>query len=156
MPTTLITPNQDTIVSEIHISAPPEHVFKALSDASQLQRWFGSPECPLKSWQMDARIGGHYGYTQAGSTKVNGVREFECHGQITEYDPPRAIAYTWIANWHDEPGTSTLVRWELTPNQNGTHVRVTHSGLSNLPVSRKDYSGGWPGVVEQLKKYVEG
>jgi hypothetical protein len=34
-------------------------------------------------------------------------------------------------------------------------VKVTHSGLSNLPIARKDYSGGWPGVVEMLKKFIE-
>jgi uncharacterized protein YndB with AHSA1/START domain len=156
MPTTIITPDQDTIVSEIDISAPPERIFKALSDASELKRWFGSPECPTKFWEMDARVNGHYGYkTEQGSIAVNGVSEFECHGQITEFDPPRVIGYTWIANWHDDTSVPTQVRWELTPKQNGTHVRVTHSGLTNLPVSRKDYSGGWPGVVEQLKKFVE-
>ena len=157
MPTTLITPDQDTIVSEIDISAPPERIFKALSDASELKRWFGNPECPTKFWQMDARVNGHYGYkTEQGSIAVNGVSEFECHGQITECDPPRVIAYTWIANWHDDASVPTQVRWELTPKQNGTHVKVTHSGLTNLPAARKDYSGGWPGVVEQLKKFVEG
>jgi hypothetical protein len=34
-------------------------------------------------------------------------------------------------------------------------VKVTHSGLSSLPVARKDYSGGWIGAVEMLKKFVE-
>ena len=47
------------------------------------------------------------------------------------------------------------MRWELTPKASGTRVRVTHSGLSNLPVAHTDYTGGWPGVVEQLKKFVE-
>jgi hypothetical protein len=34
-------------------------------------------------------------------------------------------------------------------------VKVTHSGLAQEPTARKDYSGGWPGVVEQLKKFIE-
>ena len=86
---------------------------------------------------------------------MNGVNEFECHGEILECDPPRLLVYTWIASWHDDPRSSTVVRWELTPRNNGTHVKVTHSGLSTLPVARKDYTGGWPGVVEMLKKFVE-
>jgi uncharacterized protein YndB with AHSA1/START domain len=86
---------------------------------------------------------------------VNNVSEFECHGEITHYDPPRVLAYTWIGNWHDDPARRTLVRWDLTPTASGTHVKVTHSGLTQLPVARKDYSGGWPGVVEALKKFVE-
>jgi len=34
-------------------------------------------------------------------------------------------------------------------------VKVTHSGLAQEPVARQDYSGGWPGVVEYLKNFVE-
>lgn len=156
MTTTIVTPDQDAVVSEIQVSAPPERVFKAISDAGELKHWFTSPECPVKFWKMDARVGGHYSYaTEKGSIVVNGIREFECHGEILEYDPPHRLVYTWIGNWHDQPGARTIVRWELIPKANGTHVRVTHSGLSSLPVARKDYTGGWPGVVEQLKKFVE-
>lgn len=156
MTTTIVTHDQDAIVSEIQISAPPARVFRALSDASELERWFGSPECPNKFWKMDARVGGKYSYrTEAGSIVVNNVREFECHGEILECDPPRLLVYTWIANWHDDKSSRTVVRWELTPRQGGTHVKVTHSGLAQLPVARKDYSGGWTGVVEMLKKFVE-
>jgi uncharacterized protein YndB with AHSA1/START domain len=93
---------------------------------------------------MDPRIGGQYSYaTEKGSIEVNGVSEFECHGEIVECDPPHVLAHTWIGNWHDNPKRRTLVRWELTPKQGGTHMKVTHSGLASLPVARKDYSGGW-------------
>jgi Activator of Hsp90 ATPase homolog 1-like protein len=65
------------------------------------------------------------------------------------------LAYTWIANWHDDKTRRTVVRWELTATKNNTHVKVTHSGLAQEAAARKDYSGGWPGVVEALKKFVE-
>lgn len=100
MQASIITEDQDSIVSEIHIDAPPERVFKALTDAGQLKRWFSSPECPTKLWEMDPRLDGAYRYaTEKGTIVVNGVSEFECHGHITEFDPPRALAYTWYANW---------------------------------------------------------
>ena len=156
MATLIITPDQDAIVSEIRIAAPPERVFRALSDPGELMRWFSGPECPAKFWKMDARVGGQYSYsTEKGSIAVNGVSEFECHGEILEYDPPRLLVYTWIANWHDDKSARTVVRWELEKKGSGTHVKVTHSGLANLPIARKDYSGGWTGVVEMLKKFVE-
>jgi uncharacterized protein YndB with AHSA1/START domain len=156
MTTTIVTPDEDSVVSEIDIAAPAERVFKALTDASQLEEWFTDPQSPVKTWEMDPRMDGAYRYTtEKGSIVVNGVSEFECHGHIVEYDPPHALAYTWFANWHDDPTRRTLVRWELTPEGNGTHVKVTHSGLTHLPVARKDYSGGWPGVVEKLKQYVQ-
>ena len=156
MPTTIITPDQDSIVTQIEIAAPPERVFQALTDAQQLKRWFGGPECPAKVWEMDAGPGGHYRYvTEKGAVVVNDVSEFECHGEIVEYDPPRVLAYTWIANWHDDLTRRTLVRWELTPKSTGTLVKVTHSGLTQLPIARRDYTGGWPGVLEMLKKFAE-
>jgi hypothetical protein len=34
-------------------------------------------------------------------------------------------------------------------------VKVTHSGLALEKVAREDYRGGWPGVLEQLKTFVE-
>ncbi len=156
MTTAIITPNQDALVSEIQIAAPPERVFQALTDAAQLQRWFANPSCPIHLWEMDARLGGRYRYTtEKGTVVVNNVSKFECHGEILEHEPPRLLVYTWIANWHDDKSRRTVVRWELAPRSGGTQVKVTHSGLAQEPAARKDYSGGWPGVVEQLKKFVE-
>ncbi len=156
MLTTSTIPDQDAIVTEIEIAAPPERVFQALTDSAQLKRWFNDPACPIKFWEMDPRLGGRYRYaTEKGSIVVNNVSEFECHGEILDYDPPRILAYTWIANWHDDPARRTVVRWELAPKAGGTHVKVTHSGLKNLPIARKDYTGGWPGVLNSLKKFAE-
>ena len=156
MSTTIVTPDQDAVVSEIDVSAPPERVFKAITEAGELQRWFTNPECPVKVWKMEARVGGHYSYaTEKGSIVVNGVSEFQCQGEILECDPPRLLVYSWIGNWHDDPSIRTVVRWELANQGSGTHVKVTHSGLANLPVARKDYSGGWTGVVRKLKQFVE-
>jgi len=156
MPTNTVASDEDAIASEIDIAGPLERVFQALTTAGELQQWFTNAECPVKFWEMDARADGAYRYaTQKGSIVVNGVSEFECHGHITEFDPPRVLAYTWYANWHDDSTRRTLVRWELTPRNNGTHVKVTHSGLANLPIARKDYGGGWLGVVENLKTFLE-
>jgi uncharacterized protein YndB with AHSA1/START domain len=158
MPEAFITPDHDAIVCEIDIAAPPARVFRALTDADELVRWFTDPACPVKSWQMEARKGGRYLYeTEKSATLVvNAVNEFKCQGEILEYDPPRVLAYTWVANWHEDKQRATKVRWELTPTPAGTHVKVTHSGLAQEPVARKDYSGGWPGVVEKLKSFAEG
>jgi uncharacterized protein YndB with AHSA1/START domain len=156
MSTTLVTPDLDALVCEIDITAPRERVFQALTDSGKLARWFTSPECPAKYWKMDARKGGRYGYaTEKSKITVNGVDQFECHGEILEYDPPRLIAYTWIGNWHADKQKETVVRWELTAVGKGTHVKVTHSGLAAEPTARDDYREGWPGVVGMLKQFVE-
>jgi uncharacterized protein YndB with AHSA1/START domain len=152
----VITPDKDGIVSEVQINAPAERVFQALTDPQQLMRWWNSDECQTEFFEMDTRPGGHWRFgTKQSTLTVNGVNQFFCQGKVLEFDPPRVLAYTWVANWHDDKTRRTVVRWELTPTKDGTHVKVTHSGLAQEAVARKDYSGGWPGVVEMLKKFVE-
>jgi uncharacterized protein YndB with AHSA1/START domain len=156
MTTAIITADQDAIISEIEIAAPAERVFRALTDSDQLMRWFTDASCPVKFWQMDARPRGRYSYATEKSTfVVNGVSEFKCHGEILEINAPRLLVYTWIGNWHLDPEKRTVVRWELTATASGTHVKVTHSGLAQDLEARKDYKGGWPGVVEKLKQFAE-
>jgi uncharacterized protein YndB with AHSA1/START domain len=157
MATTTVTPNQDAVVSEIQIAAPPDRVFQALIDPKQVMKWWTSDDCQIDNFSMEPRKGGRWEYdTKPSKLVVNGISKFHCEGEVTEYDPPRALAYTWIANWHDDKSRRTVVRWDLTPKSGGTQVKVTHSGLTQEPTARKDYSSGWTGVVETLKKFVEG
>jgi uncharacterized protein YndB with AHSA1/START domain len=157
MATVSITPDQDAIISEIEIAAPPERVFQALVDPAQMMQWWTSDECKTEFFEMDARLGGEwrFGTSKSGTITVNGVNQFFCRGDVLEYDPQRVLAYTWIGNWHEDKSRVTLVRWELTAAGKGTKVKVTHSGLAQENVARKDYSSGWPGVLGALKQYVE-
>jgi uncharacterized protein YndB with AHSA1/START domain len=157
MATAIITPDQDAIVSEIEIAAPPERVFQALVDPAQMMQWWTSDQCKTEYFEMDGRRGGKWRFSTSKSATltVNGVNQFFCHGEVLEYDPPRVLAYTWIGNWHDDKSRATVVRWELSPVGKGTKVKVTHSGLAQENVARKDYSSGWPGVLGALKQFVE-
>jgi uncharacterized protein YndB with AHSA1/START domain len=154
--TTFITPNEDAVVSEIHITAPPERVFQALIDPAQVMRWWTSEACPIDSFEMEAKVGGRWRYNSSPRGKVlSDGSSFRCEGEVIEFDPPRTLAYSWAANWHNDRSRRTIVRWELAAKDGGTLVKITHSGLVQEPAARKDYGGGWPGVVSQLKKFVE-
>ncbi len=84
MATTSITPDQDAVVAEIQIAAPPERVFSALSDRRQLEQWFSNPECPAKLWEMDARAGGSYQIREAFAI---GRREWGSRFQVPRRNP---------------------------------------------------------------------
>jgi len=156
MASTVITPNQDALVTEIHIAAPADRIFQALIDSREVMQWWTGENCQIESFSLEPRKGGRWTYeTRKTAMNINGVSKFHCDGNVLEYDPPRVLTYTWIANWHDRPAQRTVVRWELAASKGETLVRVTHSGLAELPVARKDYSGGWPGVLQDLKKFVE-
>lgn len=156
MSTQTVSTQNDVVVAEIEIAAPPQKVFEALTTSDHLARWWVSETCAVKRWDIDARPGGRWHFQTGKSTQaINGVDMFEARGEILEYSPPRMLVYTWIANWNDQPAQTTVVSWLLTPTKCGTHVKVTHSGLAKMPVARKDYSGGWTGVLGLLKKFLE-
>ena len=153
MATTKVTPDADTIVSEIQIAAPPERVFKALTDPEQIMQWWRNDTITIEQVRLEPKVGGQWGY-ETGQV-VDGTNKFRVQGKVLEYDPPRRLAYTWLANLHADPTRQTVVRWELAPVQGGTRVRLTHSGLAQEPKSREGYRNGWPGLVERLRKFAE-
>ena len=156
MATSRISPDADAVVSEIEIAAPPERVFEALIDRKQVMQWWTSEHCGIEGFEMERTVGGRWRYdSKEGTINVNGVTKFHCEGEVLEYDPPRQLAYTWIANWHQDKALATVVRWELTKVAGGTRVKVTHSGLAKEQVARRDYSKGWGGLVDQLRRFVE-
>ena len=151
MATTYLTPDQDTIVSEIDIAAPPDLVFKAIADPETVRR-----RAPiLDIYEMDLRVGGKWRLECRVPLPRKGSDIVRHHGEVLELDPPRLLVFTWFANFHDDPNWRSVVRWELTPTESGTHVKVTHSGLAPEPAARADYAGGWPGGLQEIKIFAE-
>ena len=160
-------PEADAVSCEIEIAAPPERVFQALTDPNQLFVWWGKePTVELSVFEMNARPGGKWRFqckpapgAQHGAVgeqlKRNRAQEFEAHGEVLEYVPPKLLVWSWIANWHEQPTHPTVVRWELEPTKNGTRVRVTHSALAEEPIARKDYTSGWQGVLRLLQGFFQ-
>jgi uncharacterized protein YndB with AHSA1/START domain len=140
---------------------------QSLANAKQLFAWWGKePSVELPVFEMEARPGGRWRFrckpvagAEHGAVgeqlRRNGAQEFEAHGEVLEYVPPRLLVWSWIANWHEQPAHATTVRWELTPTRSGTRVRVNHSGLAHEPISRKDYTGGWQGVLRLLSQHFQ-
>jgi len=148
----IITPDRDAVISEVEIAAPPERVFQALTTREQALQWGANEAYQMTRWEFEPRVGGRWNFT---SHETASGKDYDHHGEVVEFDPPRGMAYTWFANFHKDQSHPTLVRWELTPTANGTRVKVTHSGLANMPDECKAYSEGWPGLLEALKSFAE-
>jgi uncharacterized protein YndB with AHSA1/START domain len=167
MSQTNLAQESDVFTLDIDVVAPPERVFQALTDAKHLMAWWGQePSVELSLCEMEARPGGRWRFrwrpapgTEKGAIyeqlRRNGADVYEAHGEVLEYVPPRLVVWSWIANWHADPRHPTVVRWELSPTRTGTHVRVTHSGLSQESVARQDYGAGWEGVLKLLRTFFE-
>jgi uncharacterized protein YndB with AHSA1/START domain len=163
MATVAVTPNQDAIVGEIFVAAPPERVFQAISDPKQMPLWWGQKDMyRITEWKNDLRKGGTWSSVGAG---VDG-KAFRVEGEYLEVDPPRLLVHTWIASW--SKSLKTVVRWELEPREvhglqhrgpqkagTGTLVKVRHEGFANAPQDAVDHSKGWTRVLAWMRAYVE-
>jgi uncharacterized protein YndB with AHSA1/START domain len=146
---TNIKPDQDSIVAEIHIAAPPERVFQALVDPEQVPKWWGQTGIyRCTEFHADRRPGGKW-----RTVGVDGQgRNFQVSGEYLEFVPGRMLVTTWVATW---TGTvQTVVRWELERTERGTLVRLTHSGLAAHPELAKAYQG-WPRMLGWLLAFIE-
>jgi uncharacterized protein YndB with AHSA1/START domain len=143
------TPEQDAMVSEIHIAASPERVFQALIDPVQVVQWWGQEGIyRCTQFAADVRVGGKWLNAGIGPDGGN----FEISGEYLEVDPPRLLASTWIATW---TGTAqTTVRWELIPKDGGTLVRICHSGFAAHPGLANSYRG-WPRMLGWLRAFLQ-
>ena len=172
MATASITPDQDAIVAEIFIAAPPSRVFEAIADPKQRAQWWGLkstvPSKPgvtpfrVVETSSDLRVGGKW--TNEGVTEDG--RRFHLEGEYLEIDPPRLLVHTRVADFVGN--IETVVRWELEPRDvhglhkagahrvgTGTLVRLRHSGFSGHPDQAKSHHAGWCASMEWLRDYVE-
>jgi len=151
MATLPISQDQDSIQLEIHIAAPPERVFRALTDPRQLlQRWGQKGMYRCTNWTTDVRAGGQW--RTEGVNDADG-KPFHVGGEYLELDPPRLLVCTWRASWSGP--LQTVVRWELTPKPGGTRVRLYHSGFAQAPEQAQTHYQGWLHVTAWMQAFVE-
>jgi uncharacterized protein YndB with AHSA1/START domain len=123
----------DHLVFERHLNAPPERVWRALTDPDELAGWLAPAE-------IDLRVGGRV---------VLRFEDNEHSGTITELREPEVLAYTW-----DEARTESLVRFKLEPDADGTRLTLRHTFEHEADFS--GYGGGWHQHLELLAGHVAG
>jgi uncharacterized protein YndB with AHSA1/START domain len=151
MATKSIAPDQDAIELDIQIAAPPDRVFRAISDPTQLLRWWGQPGLyHCTTWTADVRPGGQWRCEGVGDSDG---RVFHVKGEYLEVEPPRLLVHSWIPSFGGD--LKTVVRWQLKPAGNGTHLTVRHSGFTGQPESAKGHYEGWIRVLGWMQEFVE-
>src|SRR5262249_48796450 len=123
----VISPDQDAINAEVEIDAPPERVFQALVDSAQARIWGSTEDFETTLWELEPRVGGKWRFIarDCGTGKI-----YTHYGEVLEFDRPRLLVHTWMADFHERPSRPTVVRWELTARRGSTRLKVTHSGFA--------------------------
>jgi uncharacterized protein YndB with AHSA1/START domain len=128
-----------SIVKEVTIDAPADAVWKAITDAEELTRWF----------PVDARVrpgpGGSIWLSWGGGT--------EGEAPITAWEPNRRFG------WTETRGPAKLaVEFHLEAAGGRTVVRLVQSGFGEGPDWDDEFhmtNGGWSYFVEHLRWYLE-
>jgi uncharacterized protein YndB with AHSA1/START domain len=150
MTTFAIAPDQDSLVTDIYIAAPPERVFQAITDPRQLVQWWGQSDMyRTTEFTADLRDGGKWRSVGVGKDG----KPFDVEGEYREIDPPHLLVYTWRSHWMNY--AETLVRWELTGEGKGTHVRLQHSGFAGALEPLNAHGNGWVRVLRWAQAYIE-
>ncbi len=131
----------DTLRVERRIRARPGAVYSYLTDSVRWARWQGA------SAEIEAVPDGRFRMSMAdGST---------AEGRFVQLEPDRRIVFTW--GWQGHPSVppgSTTVEIELTPDGDGTLVRLVHRGLP--PDARPIHRAGWDRYLPRLALAAEG
>jgi uncharacterized protein YndB with AHSA1/START domain len=125
-PTEISTPPGEPV---IHIrrffKAPPELVYRAITEPEYIRRWMGPRHLETTLCEADLRVGGTWRLIHRAPDGT----EFVFHGEFLELDPPRKRVGTFI--WEGAPehmATETMV---CEPVEGGTMVVTTmvHSSV---------------------------
>jgi uncharacterized protein YndB with AHSA1/START domain len=124
------------------IAASPPTVFAFFTDSERWAAWQGV------GGTVDARFGGQLRVIMPDAAAAS--------GQFIEVVPPRRIVFTW--GWEGNeipvPPRSSTVMIELEPADNGTLLRLTHSGL---PADVGElHRKGWERYLDRLARRATG
>jgi len=136
--------NNSFIKQSVVVKSSREIVFKALTQADELVRWF-----PTRA-ESDPRAGGKiklfWEFTDASQ---NGSQD----GEYVEVVPNEKLSYTWMAD-----SIPTLVTFTLNESNGETTVDLEHSTSHEGADEKKlhdDHANQWGFFLMNLKGYLE-
>ena len=128
-----------SVVREIRIAAPPEVVFRFLTDPERHSRWMGVRA------QLDPQPGGVHRVEYAGGAVAR--------GEFLEVSPPHRVVFTW--GWEGDEATirpgASRVEIDLSPDGTGTLLRLVHSGLVDA-TETEGHRKGWDQFLPELAR----
>jgi len=132
-----------------YFKAPPELVYRAVTEGEFLRRWFGPRRLEVSECEVDLRVGGTWRIVHRAPDGM----EFAFHGEFLELDPPRRRVGTFVYEGAPEhQAVETLV---LEPVEDGTMLTST-SRHSSLEARDMHVANGMEqGIIESNERLEE-
>ena len=143
-PPMAIPPDGVDHVYSIFINAPPERIWRAITDGDEtVQYYYGTRV------RSDWNVGSPVRYDYPDGTVA-------ADGEVIALDPPRRLEMTFHARWDPEIEAEGPVRqvWEIEPGERATKLTVTQVGLTARQA--EEFGGGMVFIVSGLKSVAEG
>lgn len=134
-----------TFVQEIEIHAPSAKVWEHLVTPALVNGYYLAP---MKT--LDLQAGGEIAYGTKEETMISGT--------VKQVSPNETFMHTFRFGDRPSENTSepdTLVTYTIKENNIGSVLTLTHSGFPAENQTFADISGGWPIILQNLKKAVE-
>lgn len=124
-------------------------VYRALTEPSEVARWWGPRGFSVPNIDFDLVIGGSYRIAmQPPDGEI-----FYLSGEFIEVSPPVRLAYTFRWSPPDPDDREMVVELSLEEWPGGTEVRLIHSGF--LTEGRRTlHEAGWKESFERLEKML--
>lgn len=132
------------------ITATPEQVFAAWTEARQLEQWFGPRGYTIEVSKLDVRAGGNYEFRMQGPD--DDIARRTIVGSFKEVSAPTTLVFTWTwigASGERPDSGESLVTIELLRVADGTDIRITHEKLGSEE-ARMGHEAGWSGSLVRL------
>ncbi len=137
------------LVVQKHIKASIHRVFSAWTTPEHLTRWWGPSGIDCTEAEVDLRVGGGF---RLANLLPDGTTIWIA-GIYEEIDVPNRLVHTWFVESDPNP-SSERVTIEFVEADGGTHITVTHTGITTEP-ARESHEGGWIGCLERLTTLLE-
>ncbi|HEY3248515.1 MAG TPA: SRPBCC family protein [bacterium] len=99
--------------------APPETIFKALTDPTAIPKWWGPRKYTTAVDKMDLRVGGAWRFVHRGEDG----KEYAFHGVFKAIEPPKLISQTF--NYEGFPGEHESLDTLTLEDLGGGKTKVT-------------------------------
>jgi uncharacterized protein YndB with AHSA1/START domain len=141
---------KDSVTISREIAAPPDEVFRALTEPAELLRWWGGSG-GLTRAHVNLRPGGEYRLEFEGPPgQVGWIK-----GQYQAVEPGRSLLMTWFSSVHPDLRNSLELRFE--PLTGGaTKLIAVHAGLAGHAEVLKEYEGIWKETLDRLASKTKG